>query len=148
MQKLSRTGILRITAVFIAVLTALFLVSCKSDNSTGNDNVTSRTITITLKADRSVTYRARFTLDGVTLVSGASPVISGNDAVITVTFDGLTLPKGRHTALATILVAAPSPSQYRMSVGILENGQPAGTGGAEVTAGLGIGGSIEVAFQF
>lgn len=134
--------------VFAVALFALVVASCKSDNPTSSDMVTSRVVTITLKSAQPIAYRARFDLDNSTLVSGASSVNMGPDSVITVTLNALTLPRGSHTARATILASSVVPAAYRMSVGVTENGRPAGTGGSEVTAVLVLGGSIEVTFQF
>ena len=137
-------------AILILLGISLFSVSCNNDDGSSNgggNQVTSRIISVRLRADQNVTFRARFTLDGVTIVSQASSVVSGIDSLITLTFDGLALPKGRHTIGAMILQEVPAPAVYKMNVSVTENDKPAGASG-EVTASVPVNGSIEVVFAF
>ena len=140
---------LRKLAILILLCFPLLFASCDGDEGTPNDPnvVTSRIINVRLRADQGVTYRARFTLDGVTIVSQVSSVVSGIDSIITLAFDGLSLPRGRHVIGATILQELPAPSTYKMTVGVLENDKPVGASG-EVTATLAVNGTIEVVFAF
>lgn len=131
----------------LACLLAVLLASCKSDNST-SDTVTSRVINVRLRANQTVTYRARFLFDGVIVVNAVSSVVSGTESVVNVSLDALSVPRGTHVIRAVILAEVPSPSEFRMTASVSENNVVVRPDVPDAFAVVPINGNIDLTITF
>lgn len=131
----------------LACVLSVLLGSCKSDNSS-SDTVTSRVINVRLRANQTVTYRARLLFDGVIVVNAVSSVVSGTESVVNVNLDALSVPRGSHVIRATILAEVPIPSEYRMTASVSENGTVVRPEVPDAVATLGINGNLDLTITF
>ena len=131
----------------LTCLLAVMLSSCKSNSPTSN-TVTSRTISVRLRAGQIVTYRARILFDGVIAAASVSSTVVGTESVVIVNLDALAVPRGPHVIQAIILAEVPAPSEYRMTASVSENATVVVPEVPDAVAIVGINGAINLAISF